>query len=473
MAQEITIPRLGWSMEEGIFGEWLKAPGEYVRSGEMIFLLEGEKAAQEIEALDSGYLCVPDDAPRPGATVKVGQVIGFLLAEGEATPVSVGKPPAGTSPASSTPAFAIAASLSPPAVSPPSVKMPLAPAVLAATGTMPRVAGPAARRLTRELGIDLNAVFTPDPTGRVLCEDIQRTAKTQRHSVQPVGPAQIATPRARRRARELGVDWTQLPGTGRNGRIRERDIISQPMATAGSQPLSPEPTPVTLGKHTPASKLRRILAQRMLAGVTQAAPVTLTTKVDAAQLVAYRANLKSLAPKGQAPSFNDILIGLAAQTLRALPELNACWHRDGIHAYDAIHVATAVDAPAGLLAPVIRHADQLSIAQIAEQTRQLIAQARAGRLNQTHLEGGTFTVTNLGMFGIDTFTPVLNLPQAGILGIGRIVEEPVVRAGRLEIGHTLFLSLTFDHRVVDGAPAARWLQRLCEHIQTPENQPGA
>ena len=121
-------------------------------------------------------------------------MIGFLLAEGEAPPVTVGKPPASTSPASSTPAFAMATSLSLPAVSPPSVKMPLAPAVLAAIGTMPRAAGPAARRLARELGIDLNAVFTPDPTGRVLCEDIQRTAKTQRHSVQPVGPAQIATP---------------------------------------------------------------------------------------------------------------------------------------------------------------------------------------------------------------------------------------------------------------------------------------
>lgn len=462
MAQEITIPRLGWSMEEGIFVKWLKAPGEHVSSGEMIFLLEGEKAAQEIEALDSGYLCVPDDALRPGATVKVGQVIGFLLAEGEA-PVPALPRESASSCGATRPQIQDAATTS----------VTTTNALPSATGTMPRAAGPAARRLARELGINLNAVVTPDPTGRVLCEDLQRTAKTQRRSVQPVSSAPIATPRARRRAIELGVDWTQLPGTGRNGRIRERDIISQPMATAGSQTHSPEPAPVTLGKHTPASKLRRILAQCMLAGVTQAAPVTLTTKVDAAPLVAYRANLKNLAPQGQAPSFNDILIGLAAQTLRALPELNACWHRDGIHAYEAIHIATAVDTPAGLLAPVIRHADQLSVAQIAEQTRQLIAQARAGRLNQTYLEGGTFTVTNLGMFGIDTFTPILNLPQAGILGIGRIVEEPVVRAGRLEIGHTLSLSLTFDHRVVDGAPAARWLQRLCEHIQTPENQPGA
>ncbi len=467
MALEITIPRLGWSMEEGVFVEWLKAPGEFVRAGEMVFELEGEKAAEEIESFDSGYLCVPSDAPGPGATVKVGQVIGFLLAEGETPPASVGKAPASSSPASSTPSSTSASAMATavtPVVSPFPVKMPLAPAVPVAARSIPRAAGPAARRLARELGIDLNAVFTPDPDGRVLGEDVQRAAERRRRSVQPESSPLIATPRARRRAKELGVDWTQLPGTGRNGRIRERDVNSQRMATAGNQVHLPESAPITPGKYTPASKLRRILAQRMHAGATQPAPVTLNTTVDAAPLMAYRVRHKSLTPEGPVPSFNDILIGLAARTLRDVPELNACWYRDGIHAYDAIHVATAVDTPAGLLAPVIRHADQLSIAQIAERTRQLIVKARAGRLNQTHLEGGTFTVSNLGMFGIDAFTPILNLPQAGILGVGRIFEAPVVRAGRLEIGHTLTLSLTFDHRVIDGAPAARWLQHYCELI---------
>jgi len=263
------------------------------------------------------------------------------------------------------------------------------------------------------------------------------------------------------------VDWTQIPGTGRNGRIRERDVTSKPTAIEGNPAHSPEltpitPGPITPGTYTPASKLRQILAQRMQAVATQAAPVTLTTTVDADPLMAYRSRHKSLNPEGVMPSFNDILIGLAARTLRDVPELNTCWYQGGIYAYDAIHVATAVDTPLGLLAPVIRHADKLSIAQIAERTRQMIEQARAGRLNQSHLEGGTFTVSNLGMFGIDAFTPILNMPQAGILGIGRIVEAPVVRAGRLEIGYTLTLSLTFDHRVVDGAPAARWLQHYCK-----------
>ncbi len=202
----------------------------------------------------------------------------------------------------------------------------------------------------------------------------------------------------------------------------------------------------------------------MSAGVHQAAPVTLTTKVDASALVIYRERLKRTATGRVVPGYNDILIWLTARALHNLPELNACWHEDGIYTYDAIHIGMAVDTQAGLLAPVIRNADQLTLDQIAEQTRRLIAEARAGQLNQNQLEGGTFTVSNLGMFGIDAFTPILNLPQAGILGIGRIVEEPIVRAGLIEVGHTLTLSLTFDHRVVDGTPAARWLKQLCQQL---------
>jgi pyruvate dehydrogenase E2 component (dihydrolipoamide acetyltransferase) len=150
--------------------------------------------------------------------------------------------------------------------------------------------------------------------------------------------------------------------------------------------------------------------------------------------------------------------------LRELPELNSCWLRDGVYNFDEIHIATAIDTPAGLLAPIVRNADALSLEEIAKETKQLIQLARDGQLKQEQLTGGTFSVTNLGMLGIDAFTPILNLPQAAILGIGRIVEEPVVRGGRVEVGQTLTLSLTFDHRVLDGAPAALWLQRLSERI---------
>jgi len=451
MPHPITVPRLGWSMEEGVFAEWLKAPGELVRSGDLIFLLEGEKAATEIESLDSGYLCIPGDAPQSGATVKVGEVIGFLLVEGETAPTTVRISPTTTTPVAvlQTPASATGPGM---------------------TSPTQRAAGPAARRMARELGIDLNCVVTPDPTGRVLCDDVQRAAIGQGQRTAATGnvTGPIATPRARRRARELGVDWTRLTGTGRNGRIRERDISAEPIENAANT-LSPaaEIPPTEPGRHVPASKLRRIIAQRMSAGVHLAVPVTLSAKIDAESLVTYRERLKTESRNGFVPSYNDILIYHAALTLRELPDLNACWYRDGIHSYDDIHIATAVDTPDGLLAPVVRDADRLALHQIADRTRQLVAQARSGQLSQNQLSGGTFTISNLGMYGIDTFTPVINLPQAAILGVGRIVDEPVVRNSQLAIGKTMNLSLTFDHRVIDGAPAARWLKRICERLESP------
>lgn len=430
-------------MEEGVFGQWLKAPGEFVKAGEMVFLLEGEKAAHEIESFDSGYLCVPGDSPQPGTTVKVGEVIGFLLAEGEPSPTSVQVHQA--VPINAQPGTKI--STPRPEVSP--------------SVTASRPAGPAARRLARELSVELESVFSLDPTGRVRSDDIHRAATLQPKPER--GQAAFATPRARRRARELGVDWTCLTGTGRGGRIREQDVLSQ-----STLPVEParlqEPTPTELGRHIPATKLRLAIAQRMTLGAHQAVPVTLTTKVDATALVALREQLKRDAASKVVPSFNDILTHWTAQTLSEQRDLNACWYRNGIYAYEAIHIAIAIDTPHGLLAPVVRNSDQITLMEIAEQTQQLIVQSRAGQLSQHQLTGGTFTISNLGMFGIDAFTPILNLPQAAILGIGRIVEEPVVRRGQLVAGQTLTLSLTFDHRVVDGAPAARWLQHLCQKI---------
>lgn len=453
MAHSITIPRLGWSMEEGVFAEWLKSPGDYVRAGDMIYLLEGEKAAQEIESFDSGYLCTPPDAPQPGATVQVGEVIGFLLAEGEPAPVSVHVHRIDSSPT--------------PSVAADNLRSESADSPADALPSSPRVAGPAARRLARELAIDLGSVFTPDPTGRVLTEDIRRiaTPHDRNQSIGKNAKSLIATPRARRLARELGVDWNRLTGTGRGGRIRERDVVTASLTPQVTNTVA-DPMPSVPGHHFPASKLRRVIAQRMVEGVHQAAPVTLTTKVDAQSLVSFRERLKLEASHG-VPSYNDILIGIAAQTLREFPELNACWYREGIYQFEETHIATAIDTPDGLLAPVIRHTDRLTVIEIAGQTRQLIQLARTGQLKQEHLTGGTFTVTNLGMFGIDAFTPILNLPQAAILGIGRIIEEPVVRDRRLEVGLTLTLSLTFDHRILDGAPAARFLQAIATAIANP------
>lgn len=454
MAHSITVPRLGWSMEEGVFCEWLKLPGEFVRTGEMIFMLEGEKAAQEIESLDSGFLAIPPDAPKPGTTVKVGEIVGYLIAEGEAAPSSVRSegPQAETKTANATSSQVSLAQSS----------------VLASEPALPlrtRVAGPASRRLARQMGVDIRAVDTPDPTGRVLTEDVRRAATTVvRHAPSHTGNGQpIASPRARKRARELGIDWTSLTGTGRGGRIREQDVLNASPRTIGASSI--ESLPPVAGRHQPASKLRKVIAARMMAGVHEAAPVTLTTKVDAQHLVTHRELLKRQA-SAPVPSYNDMLLQLVAMTLREQPQLNACWYREGVYLFEEIHLALAVDTNEGLLAPVIRHVDRLSLAEIAIQSRQLVELTRAGQLKHEQLSGGTFTVTNLGAFGIDAFTPILNLPQAAILGIGRVQTEPVVRDNRLDVGQTLALSLTFDHRAIDGAPAARWLKCLCEKIES-------
>jgi pyruvate dehydrogenase E2 component (dihydrolipoamide acetyltransferase) len=443
MPVPIVIPRLGWSMEEGIFAEWLKRDGDAVEPGEMIFVLEGEKAAHEIESFDVGRLCIPADAPQPGTTVKVGECIGFLLATGETPPASVGRTPSSS---------AAAATPSQPKTSSPAI---------------PRAAGPAARRLARQLGINLQAVATPDPTGRVLCEDVARAAGSLQTSGRVIADssALVATPRARRRAQELGVDWQSANGTGRGGRVRERDVIA--IAAQSRASRTPRQAPAATGHRAANSKLRRTIAQRMLAGVQQTAPVTLTSKVAAGGLVAYRAALKQRTEGLPVSSFNDLLIKLAATALADVPEINACWIDDGVFVYDEINIAVAVDSPAGIVAPVIRNVTALSLAELAERTHAAIDKARSGRLTEQDLAGGTFTITNLGMFDIDAFTPILNLPQAAILGVGRIVQEPVVRGGQLAVDWTVTLSLTIDHRVIDGAPAARWLQGLARSIEQP------
>lgn len=431
MPIEIVVPRLGWSMEEGIFGEWLKTPGDAVRAGEMIYVLEGEKAAQEIESFEAGTLWLAPDAPRKGDTVKVGQRIGFLLAAGEIPP-SVVATPTVSHQQNSTP--------------------PSSPQK-AATSVDGR--GPAARRRARESKIDVASVDTLAPARRTLSDDIRQSSRA------------IASPRARRRANELGVRWEEATGTGRNGRIRERDVDA--IAMRSERKPQNEIAPTALGTHQPASKIRLSIAQRMVAGANQTAPVTLTTKVDASALVAFRAKLKKTSKNEIVPSYSDIFVKLVAIALPECPLLNACWHRDGIYTYSAINIAIAVDTLSGLLAPVISDTAALTLESIASQSRQLIEKARAGALSHAELQKGTFTITNLGAFGIDSFTPIINLPQSAILGIGRIVREPVVRENAIMPGEMLTLSLTFDHRVIDGAPAAAWLQRLGQLAQKPES----
>ncbi len=404
----VTVPRLGWSMEEGTFAGWLKKDGEVVKPGDLLFVLESDKASQEIETLDAGVLRLASDGPKPGDKVQVGQVLAHLVPEGEALP------------------------------------RPVEPGKTVA-------AGPAARRLARSRGVEIGQVAGSGNGGRVTEEDVRRHGSSDVRASSPAHrPA--SSPRARRVAAELGIDWQTVKGSGRDGRIRERDVRAVTPSRAD-------------GKLVPHNSPRRLIAARMVAGGTEAAPVTLTTRADATNLVNLRRQFQTSG--GPVPSYTDLVLKLTALALKQHPLLQAQWRDDGLFVPERIDLAVAVDTDAGLLVPVVREADRLTLRQVAACTNELIALARSGRLTPEQMRDATFTITNLGSFGIDAFTPIVNLPQSAVLGIGRIVREPAVVEEQIVPRDRMTLSLTFDHRIVDGAPAARLLETLRGSIETP------
>ncbi|MCY2977081.1 MAG: dihydrolipoamide acetyltransferase family protein [Planctomycetota bacterium] len=438
MVHEITIPRLGWSMEEGVFSGWLKQDGDTIRQGDPLFELEGEKAVQEIESLDAGILRIPANSPQPGSVVKVGAVVGYLVAEGESLPVG-----------ETQDALAIDRGSKLLSKGTPS----LPSETVAGDAALPPAAGPAVRRRAREAGVALDQIAGTGRGGRILAEDIELASSQPLPSPLPT----VASPRARRVAAERKIDWTQLTGTGVGGRIREQDVLA-----ARRAPDS--------GRRTPLTSRRKVIAQRMVASRQQTVPVTLTTKADAANLVNLREQFKTTSRESPIPSYQDIITKLVAGALRRHTLLAGRWDEDAIvlPAENEVHIGMAVDTDDGLLVPVLRNAAQLSLIELAARSRQLVGQARAGKLTAADMQGSVFTITNLGAFGIDAFTPIINFPETAILGLGSIRREPVVLDdGSIVSRHQLTLSLTFDHRVLDGAPAARFLQDIATAIANP------
>lgn len=405
----VTIPRLGWNMEEGTFVEWLKADGDIVKPGDVVFRLEGEKATEEIESLDAGTLHIPATAPKPGDRIAVGAVIGYLLQPGESMP-GKGKQ---------------------------TEHIRLIPRTEPA-------ASPAVRRLTREHGVDLQVVAGSGPGGRITANDIsQRGTPT-------------STPRARRLARQHGVDLGNIQGSGRDGRIRERDVI-----------VPTQHSPEGVGNIVPISPMRQAIASKMLSSRETTAPVTLTTSVDGSNLVNLRGQFKANSEASNIPSYTDFLVKLVSVAITKHPMIAATWTQAGILPARRIDIGIAVETDTGLLVPVIRDVTSLGLRQVTAQSLTLIERARKGLLTTSEMQGGCFTITNLGAFGIDAFTPIINTPESAILGVGRIERRPVMDGDRV-IGRDLMtLSLTFDHRIIDGAPSARFLQTLVKCIENP------
>jgi pyruvate dehydrogenase E2 component (dihydrolipoamide acetyltransferase) len=402
MPTEVIMPRLGWDMKVGSVAEWLKRDGDRVEVGETICMIAGDKATTELEAPESGILRLAERTPEVGEEVPIGTVLAYLLGPGEDAPAAV---------ANDAPRGSVADTPS-----------------------------------TRE-------------TGSSLANGAAETrAAKQGESAGRI----VASPRARRAAQAKGIDWRSLIGSGRGGRILERDV---PTAAEPALPSAQEPA-------LPLQGIRRVTAERMALSAQTVAAVTLTTEADATALVRLRE--QAIAEQRDAgdelPTYSDLMIKVVALALGEHPALNAELTDNGIVQHAEANVAVAVDTPRGLIAPVVRDAAKRSVSEIAKDTKRLITAARAGTAQAKDLEGGTFTITNLGMFEIDAFTPMVNLPQCAILGLGRIIAKPVVvdeATEQVAVRRMLSLSLTFDHRLVDGAPAARFLQRIKHLVERP------
>ena len=393
MPIEIQLPRLGWSMEEGKFLAWLKKDGDFIKEGEPLFTLESDKAAQDVESIDGGLLHIAPNGPKPGDVIKVGHVLGYLLAKGESAPVP----------------------------NQPEEKV---------KDSAPK-----------------NLIHSPAP---ILLPTKSRTETP-------------ASPRARRAAKEHRVDLATLAPTGQGGRIRERDVLAAAAVTA--------PQAATSGQKVPLTPMRRAIAARLMHSRQTTVPVTITARCEATALLAFRQQLKSAGEKAHLPvipTLNDLFIKLTAGALRQHPMLTATWAEDHLLLPDAIHLGVAVDTGEGLLVPVIRDVHSSTLTEIAARSQPLIAAARAGRLAAADMQGACFTLSNLGGLGVEAFTPVINPPESAILGIGAILREAVpLDDGTFTARDRLTLSLTFDHRVNDGAAAARFLQTLRHLIEHP------
>ena len=431
MATEVKLPRLGQGMESGVIVRWLKAEGDTVSSGDPLYELDTDKVTQEVEAETDGVL------------------LQIVVAEGE---VAVGSTVAvigqnGESAADTT------ESETPDAEDEPDSK------------SAPEATEQPAQEEETEAEPERAAAQPSAST---------ETAPAERPEPTAGGPSDgvrvKASPLARRIARERGIDLAAMTGTGPEGRILAEDV--ERAAAGGSQ--QPAPTPAAIAPGPPAevevlqlSSVRKTIARRLTEAWT--APVfQLGVSADMSETLALREQLVERLGEGDVkPTVNDVLVKLAAAALARHGAVNATFTGDEIHRHPSANVGIAVAAPQGLVVPVIRDAGRLTVQEIARARADLVGRARDGKLKLPDMEDGTFTISNLGMFGVEQFTAVLNPPQVAILAVGATKEEAVVRDGELDIAPLVRLTLTCDHRAIDGADGAEFLQTLVALVEQP------
>lgn len=433
MATPVIMPVLSTTMEEGTVAEWLKSEGDDVARDEPLLMVEMDKGTLEVPAPVSGVL--RRIVVQPGETVPVRTLIAEIGAPDEV--------------------FASATA-----------------AQSASPGVERVFASPRARMRARELGLEVGAVRGSGPNGRIVEADVLAASFQA-----PVGARVSVTSVARRLAEEHGVDLAEVRGTGPGGRVTQDDVLrASGRQSAQTREAEVGVQPLTQARETgagvqPLSRVRRITAERMAASAQTAARVSLFLDADFSEAVRLRRQLEPEFERlgvARLP-WDAIVARAAALALSEHRALLAQWvDGQGLRPGADVHVGVAVTLePEGLVVPVLRNADRRSLRELAADLLELVAKARAGRLGPADMQGGSFSITNLGGYRIDGFTPILNPPETAILGVGRIADKAVVVDGGIEPRTMCTLSLSFDHRVVDGAPAAAFLARTAELLERP------
>lgn len=419
MARDVIMPALGMAQETGTLIRWLKAPGDTVAKGEPLMEIETDKATVTVDALGGGVLAAV--SAQPGDTVPVGQRIALLLAPGETAPNEPAAPTTSPQPTLAT-----------------------APNATAVSAT------PVAARMAAEHQIDM-ARIRPQG-GRVQKEDVLAYLAAQER---PPGRT-LASPKARRLAQEHGLDLKTIAGSGPDGAVLAADVLAAPRAA--------EPEETSVAQAAPLSRIWRVMAERVTQAWTSIPHFYLLREANAAGLIAWRDEARS---RAGTITYTDLLVKVVATALRRHPRLNATWQQDALTLQPDINIGLAVAVEDGLVVPVLHHADALGLRQLAERRAELVEQAQAGKLAPADMSGGTFTISNLGMYGVDAFNAIVNPPQVAILAVGRIADRVVPLNGQPAVQPVLALSLSCDHRGVDGARGAQFLQTVAELIEHP------
>ena len=469
MATTIVMPKMGYDMREGTVVRWYKQEGEEVARGEVIADIETDKATVEFEAYTGGIL--HSRVATEGIPVAVGDAIAIISEPGEVVESGSAETaevpqPASTSVAETTP---VQASATAPARQEGEVR-----------------ASPIARRLARERSIDLALITGTGPGGRIVEKDVVEFVPTE--DAVPVDGRVKASPIARRLARERGIDLATVVGTGPGGRVVENDILGleTPAVVVKDEDRPtqyeaavPEPaeevahvapateSTIPATERVELSRMRQAIARVTVDSKQQAPHFYVTTEIDMGRAMELRREVNAALSNESRVSVNDFVLKACAITLGRYPKFNAFFREDHLQFNNSINIGIAISLEAGLIVPGISDCGHKSLAEIASASKDLISRANSGSLRNDEYSGTTFSVSNLGMFDVDSFAAIIFPPHAAVLAVGTVKEQPVVRDGQLAVGQVMKATLSTDHRVADGAEAARFLVEIKNLLEKP------